>query len=426
MDFKTHILSSYDKDIAKKLLSSLNYPRTRALLLNNDKMSDLQFKNMFPNVLPHPLVDHAFLYDKNDYDFGKSFYHLTGTIYISDPSSLVVSYILKANCDDFVLDMCAAPGGKTIQASLHMQNKGVIIANDLSYARALVLSQNVERMGRKNIIVTNNDLMNLSEKYNNMFTKIILDAPCSGSGMFRKDEKMISDWSIEKVKRQANIQKELIELAYNLLMPGGTLLYSTCSYSKEENFEVISYLLKKHLDIHLEELSDLEKYSLTPVKEGITLAPSTFNGEGQYLCKLKKDGNLIKLNHNKKQINLPSLNVDLEGTIIQKNNQIYLSPADINLKDFNILRNGLKVGELNKKTFIPDYHLSHFLPNTASINLSLEETKKYLTGETIQKDYKNGFYPVSYQGINVGFVKSVNGVLKNHLPKGLRGNYGFI
>ena len=420
MDFKEHIYNSYDEKIAFKLIEALNNPRTHALILNSDKISDEQFISLFPHVKKHPFVKHAFLYDKEEYDFGKSYLHIGGAIYISDASSLVVASILNANKYDYVLDMCAAPGGKTLQTSLLMQNEGVIISNDLSYQRALVLSQNVERLGRKNIIVTSNDLSKLPAKYYGLFTKIILDAPCSGSGMFRKEEKMLKDWSIDKVIRQSAIQKELIELAYNFLAPGGTLIYSTCSYSKEENYEVIKTLLANHNDMSLIPLKELESYSLTNAREGITMSPATFEGEGQYLCVLKKDGNL-----NYKEINLPDIKskfftYNLKGYLINKDDNLYASPTNLNLKEFNIIRNGLKIGSLNKNNFIPDYHLSHFLSSNESIELNENELKNYLNGQVINKDYQNGFYVVSYNDINIGFVKSVNGILKNHFPKGLR------
>ena len=287
MNFNEHIFREYSNDDAQKLLSCFNKPRSYALLLNKEKINEEQFLATFPNIKKHPIVENAFLYDKNIYDMGKTIYHDAGAIYISDASSLTAAYVLDAQKDDFVLDMCAAPGGKTIQTSLKMKNEGVIISNDLSYNRALILSANIERMGRKNVIVTSNDLKHING-YEGMFSKIILDAPCSGSGMFRKDEKMIQDWSIEKVYHQAQIQKDLIELAYKFLMPGGILVYSTCSYSKEENFAVINYLLSKHKDMKIILLNSLREYSLTDICEGITLAPSTYCGEGNIFVSLKK------------------------------------------------------------------------------------------------------------------------------------------
>ena len=423
MDFKEHIEEEYGLKVANDLLNALNRTSSHALLLNTEKISIEDFQKQFPHIKNHPYIPNAFLYDKNEYDLGKSIYHDAGAIYISDASALMVAYVLNANKDDVVLDMCAAPGGKSIQTSILMQNAGVIVANDLSYNRALVLSQNVERMGRKNIVVISNDLSKNRFPMNS-FSKIILDAPCSGSGMFRKENKMLDDWSIEKVKKQAEIQKKLIDLAYSYLCEGGELIYSTCSFSKEENFMVVSYLLNKYDDIHVVSLTNYKNVSLTPINEGITLSYSSFCGEGQYFCLLKKDGKMPILNAINedyiKEIQFKNLN--LKGKLIKKNDALYLSPTNINLTKFNVVRNGLKLGEQIKDNFIPYYHLSHFLPNTTSIVLSYEEAKKYLHGDTINLDVSKGFHLVSYLGLNLGFVKASGGQLKNHYPKGLRHN----
>lgn len=423
MDFKEHILTQYEEKQAKQLFESFSCPSYHALLINHEKISDEEFINIFPHIKKHPFVKHAFLYDKQEYEMGKTIYHDGGAIYISDPSSLAVASILNATKNDVVLDMCAAPGGKTIQTSLLMQNEGLIISNDLSYSRALVLSQNIERMGRKNVIVTSNDLSKV-KGFDELFSKIILDAPCSGSGMFRKDTKMMEDWTIEKVQRQTIIQKELIELAYRFLAPGGTLIYSTCSYSKEENIEVVRTLLKNHDDMHLIPLSEFKEISLTPVEEGITLSPATFNGEGQYFCLIKKDGESVK-----KKIVADTYakceyvkDLIVKGKLIKKDNDLYISPCQESFKGLNILRNGLKIGAINKNIFIPDHHLSHYLTSENSIKLNDEQVKQYLRGESIYYEFPSGFFPVAYKNINLGYIKSINGQLKNHYPKGLRHN----
>lgn len=423
MDFKEHILTQYEEKQAKQLFESFSCPSYHALLINHEKISDEEFINTFPHIKKHPFVKHAFLYDKQEYEMGKTIYHDGGAIYISDPSSLAVASILNATKNDVVLDMCAAPGGKTIQTSLLMQNEGLIISNDLSYSRALVLSQNIERMGRKNVIVTSNDLSKV-KGFDELFSKIILDAPCSGSGMFRKDTKMMEDWTIEKVQRQTIIQKELIELAYRFLAPGGTLIYSTCSYSKEENIEVVRTLLKNHDDMHLIPLSEFKEISLTPVEEGITLSPATFNGEGQYFCLIKKDGESVK-----KKIVADTYakceyvkDLIVKGKLIKKDNDLYISPCQESFKGLNILRNGLKIGAINKNIFIPDHHLSHYLTSENSIKLNDEQVKQYLRGESIYYEFPSGFFPVAYKNINLGYIKSINGQLKNHYPKGLRHN----
>ena len=199
MDFKEHLYQSLPKEEVDLLINSFEGEDKHAVLLNLEKISDEEFLKEFPNVTPHPVVKHAYLYSKDDYQLGKHIYHELGYYYLQEPSAMVVSFLIDFNDDDLVLDMCAAPGGKTIQASFKMHNRGLIVSNDLSFPRCGLISNNVERLGIKNVIIINNDLSKIYHKYFNTFDKIILDAPCSGSGMFRKDDKMINDWSINKV-----------------------------------------------------------------------------------------------------------------------------------------------------------------------------------------------------------------------------------
>ena len=190
-----------------------------------------------------------------------------------------------------VLDLCAAPGGKSIELALRMKGKGVLVANDLSYPRAKDLSQNIERMGLGNVIVTANDFEKLTGRYPRFFSSILLDAPCSGSAMFRKNELAKEDWSYEKVLKQAAIQKRLLESAYALLSPGGSLMYSTCSFSKEENEDVILPFLSAHPDMKAAAVPDSPGFYHHPaLPEGVHLYPHRYRGEGQFFCLLQKDG----------------------------------------------------------------------------------------------------------------------------------------
>ena len=186
MDFFTHLESYLSEKEISLLRESLKHDSLHAALLNVTKMNDETFMSLFPNVKKHPFVSHAYLYNKNEYDLGKSIFHLLGCFYLQEPSAMMPSYLLDAQKDDIILDMCAAPGGKTVQTSFLLNDSGLIIANDLSRQRAEAIVENVERLGLGNIVVTNNDLSKISNHYLNAFDKVILDAPCSGSGMFRK------------------------------------------------------------------------------------------------------------------------------------------------------------------------------------------------------------------------------------------------
>lgn len=418
MTFKDHLIESIGEKEAELLLASLDKKSEHAVLLNTSKISDEEFLKEFPLVKPHPIVKHAFIYDKEVYELGKHIYHELGYYYLQEPSAMVVSSLIDFKEDDLVLDMCAAPGGKTIQASFKMNDKGLIVSNDLSFSRCGLLSNNLERLGIGNVIITNNDLSKIYLKYENTFDKIILDAPCSGSGMFRKDEAMLNDWSINKVYKYQEIQKELILMAYYMLKPGGVLSYSTCSYSKEEDEDVAKYLLEN---------SDAELVNTPPhkcfyIKDiGIRLMPSHFNGEGQYIVQFKKPGESIKTSfvHMNKFPQLVSGNKDVKKV----NDYLFAVNNGLELKGFNIFRYGVKVGEFKKDLFKYDLHYarSYAKENFNNVELTLDELKKYLYGEQLSKpnSYK-GYVLLTYKNTAVDIAKTDGTIIKNYYPKGLR------
>ena len=242
MDFKEHLYQHYPHIIVYELLLSLEKESVHAALLNPKKMSDETFLSLFPHVKKHPFIPHAFYYDKNEYSLGKNIFHDAGAYYLQDPSAMLVAAFLPISKGDYILDMCAAPGGKTIQTAFH--EEVTVVANDISYPRALTLSSNIERMGLGNVMVTAMNLHQFPLSYRHFFDSIILDAPCSGSGMFRKQGEMRLDWTYNKVLECAKTQKELLSLADSFLKPGGHLLYSTCSFSYEEDEKAIPFAVR--------------------------------------------------------------------------------------------------------------------------------------------------------------------------------------
>ena len=290
-----------------------------------------------------------------------------------------------------------------------MHNKGLIISNDLSFSRCGLISNNEERLGIKNIIIINNDLSNIYQRYINTFDKIILDAPCSGSGMFRKDDKMMKDWSINKVYKFQEIQKQLINIAYQMLKPGGVLSYSTCSYSKEEDEDVVQYLLDNS-DAELVNIDSLMCGYINPLSPiGIRLMPSHFPGEGQYICQIRKPGSSHKTTFKSETKMVNGFQFKIENSI------------DLPLA--NIYRYGVKVGEKRKDVFRYDLHYARTLKANEmdTIELTLEELKKYLAGEQLNKvnPYK-GYVLLTYKNNAVDIAKSDTRVIKNYYPKGLR------
>lgn len=294
MEFQSHLKKYLSTDEISNLMKSLELANVHGVLLNPQKMSDQTFLSLFPNVVKHSIVPHAYIYKKEMYNLGKSIFYDLGCFYLQEPSAMIPSFLLAPDKDDVVLDLCAAPGGKTIHASFLMEGRGLIVANDISRERAMILLENVEKIGLPNVVITNNDFQKIQNNYQKYFTKIILDAPCSGSGMFRKLDEMKNDWSYNKVLKYKAIQESLILSAYDLLTPGGIMVYSTCSFSFEENEEVIDYLLKNRPAEEIEIEAREEFYKARKNTHGIHLFPSIFAGEGHYICLIKKPGNIEK------------------------------------------------------------------------------------------------------------------------------------
>lgn len=416
MDFNTHLEKYLSKEEINNLVESFSLKEKKAIYLNENKLSKEKLLELFPNLKSHPIVPNGYLFDKNEYELGKKIYHELGAYYIQEPSAMLVSHFLDAKPGDVVLDLCAAPGGKTIQTALKMQNTGMIIANDLSKSRANILLSNIERLGISNTIITSLDFKNHYSKFNNYFDKIILDAPCSGSGMFRKSDEMKNDWTYEKVLKNAAIQKELILMCYSMLKEGGTLVYSTCSYSYEEDEEVIEYLLNNS-DAELINIPNFNgEFRSTKYKETVHLFPSHFEGEGHYIALIQKPG--LLLSSNLKEIYLKR---NIKGKGNNNEIQTFLCPNKLpaNLEELS-LRPGLFLDSKIGDKLIPSHHRSHVENSENSIELTKEEVIKYIKGETLNKKSPDGFHFVSYLGMNIGVVYSVNNILKNYYPKGLR------
>ena len=424
MDFIEHLKNSLPEEEVNKLLDSLLEEDFHAVILNTNRISDERFIEEFPHVKKHPYVNHAYLYDKNEYPLGKHIYHELGYYYLQEPSAMIVSSLIDFKETDFVLDLCAAPGGKTIQASLKMNGKGLIISNDISSSRACLISNNSERLGLRNILITNNDFSKIYEHYLDAFDKIILDAPCSGSGMFRKHSLMKEDWSINKVLKFSEIQKELISYAYKMLKPGGLLSYSTCSYSKEEDEDVIEYLCSNS-DAIIEPIELKDGYVNPNNPIGIRLMPSHFSGEGQYICHIRKPGSIKETtfkDNNKSKIELVNSyqNCDLE----KYGDSLFALTHHIEAKKLWVIRYGVKIGEEKKGIFKYDLHYARTLnkeDDFPRVELTLEELILYLEGNQINKENnKKGYVLLSYQDNPVDIAKTDGRVIKNYYPKGLR------
>lgn len=420
MDFKEHLKKYLSNVEIDELMSSIGKKEHKGFYLNENKMSKDTLLKLFPNVKPHPIVKNGFLFDQDEYKLGKIVYHELGAYYIQDPSAMLVAHYLNPQKEDLILDMCAAPGGKCVMSALLMQNSGQIIANDLSKSRANILLSNVERMGLGNVIVTSLDFSKIYEGYSHYFDRIILDAPCSGSGMFNKLEEMRDDWTYEKVIKNSEIQKQLILIAYSMLKEGGTLVYSTCSYSYEEDEEVIEHLLSK-ASAKLEYINDFAGvFRSKKYPETVHLFPSRFYGEGHYIAVIKKPGICAKNADEKASYFRRSIS---KGEKPQIDSYLVNKKIPEKLLDLS-LRPGLFVeSKIGDKT-IPSHHYSHYQNSDNSIVLDKEETIKFLRGESLNKNnLSQGYHFVSYLGMNIGVCHVVNGQIKNLYPKGLRHSF---
>ena len=410
MEFLEHLKTYLNDEEIAKLETSLSKRSEHALLLNTEKMSQEQLLSIYPSLKKHPIVKNAFIYDKDELDLGKGVYHELGSFYLQEPSAMLPAYLLNPEPGDLVLDLCAAPGGKSMQASLLMQNEGLIIANDISKSRTFAIMENAERLGRGNLLITNNDFSLIYDKFINTFDKIILDAPCSGSGMFRKENKMLLDWYYQKVIKNAEIQKSLIMIAYQMLKPGGTMVYSTCSFSYEEDEEVIDYLIK-NTDATLKDIPHSELfYKSRNNGHGIHLLPFLFPGEGHYIALISKPGELNKKGDKK---------------YYQKKEKfgeyLFTLSETFSIKHLNVIRYGVKIGQVDKNDIRYDYHYARFIKEFDNVlEIDTNELLKYYQGETINKPFNKGYVLLKYQGINVDIAKSDGRIIKNRLPKGLR------
>ena len=413
-------------------------------------------------------ANEAYYFDENVRP-GKHPYHEMGLYYIQEPSAMSAAALLAPKPGMRVLDLCAAPGGKSTQLATYLGDSGLLVSNEINTQRSRILSQNIERMGIKNAIVTNEDSFVLASHFPGFFNAIQVDAPCSGEGMFRKLPEAIEQWSMENVAICAARQKEILDNAAVMLKPGGTIVYSTCTFSKEENEDVIEYFLERHPDFTLEEM---ERFW-----------PHKVDGEGHFVAKLVRRGSVnefgadydvcedscnkvedtglkvdrkTKKNKNSKnrknetkpaltKENMKLLSEFLDETISEdvaawiKNSrlvmfgeQLYRLPdMEVDIKGLKVQRAGLHIGEFKKQRFEPSHSLALALKlndakNLVKLTCDNPQTIGFFNGQSVvlsdeqTAECKKGWALVCVDGYTAGWGK-VNGTqVKNHYPKGLR------
>ena len=357
-------------------------------------------------------------------------YHEAGVYYLQEASAMSAVALLEPQPGERVCDLCAAPGGKTTQIAGRMQGRGFLLCNEWSPKRAKILSQNIERMGVGNALVTNETVENLARKLPGYFDRVLIDAPCSGEGMFRKEEAAVTDWSEETVAMCARRQADILRHGAQLVRPGGRLVYSTCTFAPAENEEAVAAFLEENSDFELE---DVSAPWFTQVGVGqFRLWPHKLLGEGHFAAVLRRKGEAETEGTPCAGEKLPkewtefacSLGISLpEGKAILFGSNLFWAPVDLpELRGLKVLRPGLELGEVKKGRFEPAHALALWLgdcPNRVSFPADSSQIKAYMHGEVLPWDGK-GWCLVQVDGYSIGWGKGDGTQLKNHYPKGLR------
>lgn len=438
-------------------LASFECEAHQGLRVNTSKISVEDFLKISPYELKSvPWCPNGFYYEKTEKP-AKHPYYFAGLYYIQEPSAMTTASLLPVEEGDVVLDLCAAPGGKSTELAAKLNGTGLLVTNDISNSRAKALLKNIEVFGVGNALVTSEPPNELAKRFPSFFDKILIDAPCSGEGMFRKQSNMTKAWESNGVDLFVGLQRSILKEAVTMLKPGGTIIYSTCTFSKEENEQSIEYLLSLDESLCIVELPMIEGFDIGHPEWGNTgnedltkcrrLWPHRIEGEGHFVAMVKKDVNLSqpvnapvmdytftkdKLSKEAEEF-IQSLDYpfDMSRFDVQKERVFYIPKKMPFVKGLRILRCGLYMGDMKKNRFEPSQSLAMFLksseyPNTIKLHAEDERVIKYLKGETIElteeeeKQAKDGMCLICVMDYPLGFGKLNRGTVKNKYLPGWR------
>lgn len=442
----------------EEFLESYGEERVYGLRVNEGKISCREFEEIVPfEIEKIPWISNGYFYKEESRPSRCPFYQ-AGLYYLQEPSAMTPAECLPVKPGEYILDLCAAPGGKATALGAKLKGQGILVANDISASRARALLRNIELFGIPNVCVLSEPPEKLRKVFSGYFHKILLDAPCSGEGMFRKEEALAKDWSPEKSENLSQIQKELILTAWDMLRPGGMLLYSTCTFAPCEDEEVISCLLSQHPEAEVVPLPDYEGFSPGVPAWGkgeealsrcVRIFPHKMKGEGHFMALLRKPGDsLIEPPVSRREaskdtrkwleiffqeIGLASLGgqpFDWSRVETRGDRVYYLPPVDLPLRGLNFLRNGLYLGDLKKNRFEPSQPLALAIrkgeaKTVISLFLGDKRLERYLKGETLEiapseASSSKGWHLLCAEGYPLGFGKLVNHIFKNKYPAGWR------
>ncbi len=439
-------------------LACYEEPRYYGLRVNTGKISVEEFQKLCPfEITPIPWIENGFYYDGERLSPAKHPYYFAGLYYLQEPSAMTPANRLPIEPGDKVLDVCAAPGGKATEIGARLKGEGLLVANDISSSRAKGLLKNIEVFGIGNVAVLCEEPGKLETYFPEYFDKILIDAPCSGEGMFRKDKKMVKAWEEHGPEYFSNIQRNIILQAARMLKKGGMLLYSTCTFDTRENEQIIEGLRKEYPEFRILDIRPYEGFcsgiaqaAMPPdeeLKKTVRIFPHKMKGEGHYLALLRKGDAPPKSCLEKEPgpkgktgQKLPkeaaaffkdiSWEMD-DGRLELRGERLYYMPTGVSdVRGIRFLRTGLLLGELKKNRFEPSQALAMCLKRedyAYSINLSSEDERvfRYLKGETLDVENVEGFCDKTWQlvcvdGFPLGWGKACGGVLKNKYLPGWR------
>lgn len=386
---------------------------------------------------PIPWARHGFYCDP-DARPGLHPYHDAGLYYLQEPSAMAPAALLDAQPGERILDLCAAPGGKSTQIAAAMDGRGLLVCNEIHPGRARILSGNIERLGVSNALVLRETPARLAERFAGWFDRVLVDAPCSGEGMFRKEAAALSDWSEDTVAMCSARQGQILCEAAGLVRPGGRLVYSTCTFAPEENEGVIGTFLKTHPDYQIE-TADAPWFAPgrpdwadgnPDLAYTFRLWPHRLRGEGHFAAVLRRSGRRESEIALQRPEALPPEAAAFvheyslpEGIAVRFGDTVFLAPPELpELRGLRVLRAGLELGQVRKGRFSPAHALALWLKTAAScvsFSAGSEEIARYLRGETLPAGGR-GWTLVQVDGYSLGWGKSTDGILKNHYPRGLR------
>ncbi len=421
-------VKEYFKDDYERYLNLLNEPYTQGFFLNTNKANSEDIFNIIDFPYSKSDLTSSSFYHNHD-NIGKTKAYELGLIYPQEIAASMPSTFINTDNIKTIVDLCSAPGGKTINVLNKVSSDAICICNDVNHSRAAILSSNLERLGLDNTIITNKSCDDLANYLENFADLVILDAPCSGEGIIRKYPEILNEYNLNNINSLANTQSDLLENAYKILKNKGQLLYSTCTYSFEEDEQQITNFLSKHPDIHL---IDLGNPYYSTLKGTIKLSPLN-NTEGQFICLMYKENDdvddskfkYLKTIKEKLVDEFIKDNLNIDNYYLYKNNEHYylsLSPL-IDMKD-HVLRYGMYIGDIENKRFIPAHNLyrSNSLRDKFKYIYDLNDVEydKYISGNELDIKLSNNYYLITYKGYSLGYGKCANNKLKNKYPKGLR------